>query len=298
MSDRLIRANRRVRERLTVAAFLAPTLLLYVTFILSPLVEGLALSFFDAGLGPVRKFIGLENFIRLTRDERFLRGLMNTGYLVGGLVPLALTISLTIALLIHPMRGKAQSFYRLAFYLPGVAGGTILALVWAWIYNPTYGLLNWFTGKFGIAPIAWTGSTEWALPALGLVVLTWILGQPIILFLAGLSSIPAELMEAGRLDGAGPATLLRRIQLPLLKPTTLFVLVTQTIGAMQIFVVVHVLTRGGPANATQTLVYRIYETVFDATEYGYASAMGVVLLGLIAGIAAIQFRLLGREVDY
>jgi multiple sugar transport system permease protein len=277
--------------------FLAPALLFYVVFLLYPLAQGLFLSVFDVGLGPVRKFVGAENFVRLAGDEKFRRALANTLLFVLGVVPSALVLSLAVALLIQPLASRLQSFYRMAFYLPGVAGGVILALVWLWIYQPTYGLLNYLLGRVGVAPIAWLGTTETALPCLMFVVLTWILGQPIILFIAGLDSIPAELTEAARLDGAAGGTMLRRITLPLLRPTLLFVLITQTIGVMQVFVVVNVMTQGGPANATQTIVFRIYETAFGFYEYGYASAMGVVLLAIVAVVGAVQFRLLGREAE-
>jgi multiple sugar transport system permease protein len=200
-------------------------------------------------------------------------------------------------LIVHPLSRRLQAFYRLAFYLPGVAGGVILALVWLWIYQPTYGLLNYLLSSIGVQPIAWLGTGETALPSLMLVVLTWILGQPIILLLAGLDAIPLELTEAARLDGAAGSTMLHRITLPMLKPTLLFVLVTQTIGVMQVFVVVNVMTQGGPANATQTLVFRIYETAFSFYEYGYASAMGVALLAIVAVVAMAQFRLLGQELE-
>ncbi len=290
--------TRRFREARAAYLFLAPAMLAYAVFQLYPLAQGLWLSLFQAGLTPERTFVGLRNFERLAVDERFRRALINTAFLVGGLVPLALTLSLGIALLVQPLAKRAQAFFRLAFYLPGVAGGVVLAMVWLWILNPTYGLLNSLLGAFGVRPVAWLGTTEWALPSLGMVVLTWILGQPIILFVAGLDSIPPELPEAARLDGAGPWALFRRVTLPMLRPTLLFVLVTQTIGAMQVFVVVHVMTRGGPANATQTIVYRIYETAFDFYEYGYASAMAVVLLALIAVVAVVQFRLLGQEIEH
>jgi multiple sugar transport system permease protein len=277
--------------------FIAPAYLLFGLFVLLPLAQGLYLSFFKVGLAPGGTFVGLENFARLARDPAFTRAVANTLSFVLGVVPLALALSLGIAVLIFPLSGRAQSFYRMAFYLPGVASGVILALVWLWIYQPTYGLLNYLLGHLGVPRIAWLGTTQWALPALGVVVLSWILGQPVILFLAGLGAIPPELAEAAKIDGAGAATQFRRITLPLLRPTILFVLLTQTIGVMQTVVVVLIMTRGGPANATQTIVYRIYETAFDFYDFGYASAMGVALLLLVGGITAVQFRLLGREVD-
>lgn len=277
--------------------FLAPALLFYATFLLYPLLQGLFLSLFEVGLAPTRKFVGAENFLRLAGDEKFRRAVVNTLLFALGVVPTALALSLGVALLIQPLASRLQAFYRLAFYLPGVAGGVILALVWLWIYQPTYGLLNYLLGSLHLPPIAWLGTLETALPCLMFVVLSWILGQPIILFVAGLDAVPTELTEAARLDGAEGGTLLGRITLPLLRPTLLFVLITQTIGVMQVFVVVSVMTQGGPANATQTIVFRIYETAFSFYEYGYASAMGVVLLAIVAVIAAVQFRLLGREVE-
>ena len=297
VKTRPVSLGRRLYQARWAYLFLAPALIFYGAFILYPLLQALHLSFYDVGLSPARKFIGLDNFTRLAGDEKFRRAVVNTLLFVLGVVPAALILSLATALIVHPLARRAQAFYRLAFYLPGVAGGVILALVWLWIYQPTYGLLNYLLGMVGIQPIAWLGTAETALPSLMLVVLTWILGQPIILLLAGLDAIPGELTEAARLDGAAGATMLGRITIPLLKPTLLFVLVTQTIGVMQVFVVVNVMTQGGPANATQTLVFRIYETAFSFYEYGYASAMGVALLGIVAVVALAQFRLLGQELE-
>lgn len=277
--------------------FAAPALLLFSLFILYPLAQGLLLSFFEAGLAPERRFVGLANFARLAGDSAFLQAVRNTGALVLGVAPLSTLLGLAISLVVFPLSQRAQGFFRLAFYLPGVASGVVLSLVWLWIFQPTYGLLNHLLGMAGGPRIAWLGSAEWALPSLGLVVLTWILGQPVLLMLAGLGTISPELLEAAHLDGAGPAARLWRVTLPLLRPTLLFVLVTQTIAVMQTVVVVIVMTRGGPANATQTLVYRIYETAFDFYQFGYASAMGTVLFLFAAAITLVQFRLLGRELE-
>jgi multiple sugar transport system permease protein len=146
--------------------------------------------------------------------------------------------------------------------------------------------------------VAWLGDTKTALPALALVVLTWILGQPVILFLAALGGIPEELLDAAKIDGANSWQQFWKVTFPLLLPTTLFVFVTQTIGVFQTFVVVLLMTRGGPAYATMTIVYDIWQTGFDFYKFGYASAMGVVLLVIVGTIAVIQYRFLGREVQY
>ena len=277
--------------------FLLPALVPFFLFILLPLLQGLDLSLYDAGLA-TRQWIGLGNFQDLAQDEVFRQAILNTIYFVVGVVPVTVALSLLLAVIVFPLRRSAQSFFRLAFYLPVVAAGVVLSIVWLYIYNPTYGLLNYLLSVVGIGRVEWLGRTETALPALGIVVVSWTIGQPLILFLAGLAGIPQDLYDAASIDGAGGWARFWYVTLPLLKPTTLFNLVTQTIGVFQVFVVVLLMTRGGPINATQTIVYRIYETAFTFFKFGYASAMGVVLLLLVGLVAVAQFRLLGQEVEY
>lgn len=185
--------------------------------------------------------------------------------------------------------------------MPVVSSGVILAMVWNIIYSREFGLLNAALESlgifklFGIEKIGWLAQAETALLSLAVVVVSWSLGQPLILFLAGLASIPEELYEAARLDGATGWQQFSRITLPLLQPTVLFVLVTLTIAVFQVFVVVLLMTLGGPANATQTIVFRLYENAFTFFKFGYASAMSVVLLVIISIIAALQFLVLDRD---
>lgn len=277
--------------------FLLPALAPFFVFVLYPLLAGLQLSFYDAQL-VARKWVGLANFVALARDSAFRLAVVNTVYFVVGVVPVTVALSLILAVIVHPLGRAAQSFFRLAFYLPVVAAGVVLSIVWLYIYNPTYGLLNYLLSLVGIGRVEWLGRTETALPSLALVVVSWTIGQPLILFLAGLAGIPSELYDAAAIDGAGGWDRFWRVTLPLLRPTALFVLVTQTIGVFQVFVVVLLMTRGGPANATQTIVYRIYETAFSFFQFGYASAMGVVLLIIVGLVAIAQFRFLGQEVEY
>jgi multiple sugar transport system permease protein len=277
--------------------FLLPAMIPFFAFVLLPLLQGLLLSFYDVELAQ-RQWAGLANFRELARDEAFRQSVLNTIYFVIGVVPVTVALALLLAVIVHPLTRTLQSFFRLAFYLPVVAAGVVLSMVWLYLYNPTYGLFNYLLGLVGIPRIEWLGRTETALPALALVVVSWTIGQPLILFLAGLAGIPQDLYDAAMIDGAGGWAKFWFVSLPLLKPTTLFVLVTQTIGVFQVFVVVLLMTRGGPANATQTIVFRIYETAFSFFRFGYASAMGVVLLLVVGLVAIFQFRLLGQEVDY
>jgi len=277
--------------------FILPAYFFFAWFTLIPLYEGLKLSFYRSTLRGLT-YVGLDNFRRLLSDEAFHYALRNTVIFVLIVVPLVLAISLMLALAIFPMSKRWQSVYRFAFYLPAVASSVVLSMVWLWIYNPTYGLLNYLTGLIGIEPIAWLGTVEWALPALALVVVTWTIGQPVILFIAALGAIPNDYFEAAKIDGATGWQTFWKVTLPLLRPTALFVLITQTIGVFQVFVVVLLLTRGGPAHSTQTIVYRIYETAFQFFDFGYAAAMSGVLLVLVGLIAVLQYRFLGREVEY
>jgi multiple sugar transport system permease protein len=167
-----------------------------------------------------------------------------------------------------------------------------------WLFNHTFGLLNYLIGLFGIEPIAWLGTPMRALLSVMVVLVTFTIGQPIILFLAALGGIPADLYEAAMIDGANSRNRFFKITMPLLKPTILFVLVTQIIGTFQVFVIILLLTNGGPANSTQTIVFRIYQTAFDFFNFGYASALAVVMLIIVSLIAWLNFRFLGKDTEY
>jgi len=285
--------------------FLGPALVPFAVFVLWPLVHGLGLSFFKIrmGMGGTRNytFVGLSHFVRLVSDERFRNSLENTFFFVLLVVPIALALSIVISALIHSLPRWSHSLFRFAFYLPVVAGGVCLGMVWVWIYDPALGLLNYVLQKVGIGdlvhPIEWLGLQRIAVPSMALVVLTWILGQPIVIFLAALGGIPEELYEAARIDGASGIRQFWHITLPLLRPATLFVAITQTIGVFQVFVVVFLLAQNSAMN--WSLVYYMYRSAFyPPYRFGYAAAQGVVLVAIIAVIAIVQYRAWGREVEY
>ena len=285
--------------------FLAPALVPFAVFILWPLIHGLGLSLFKIrmGMGGTRDytFVGLSHFVRLAADERFRNSLENTCFFVLLVVPVALVLSIVISALIHPQPRWSHSVFRFAFYLPVVAGGVCLGMVWVWIYDPALGLLNHVLQTVGIGdparPIEWLGLQRIAVPSMALVVLTWILGQPIVIFLAALGGIPEELYEAARIDGASGVRQFWHITLPLLRPATLFVAITQTIGVFQVFVVVFLLAQNSATN--WSLVYYMYRCAFyPPYRFGYAAAQGVVLVVIIAVIAVRQYRTWGKEVEY
>jgi multiple sugar transport system permease protein len=277
--------------------FLLPFFSFFTLFFLLPLFQNLTSSLQRVGIRS-SQWIGLANFEKLVADDVFFKAVTNTMVLVAVLVPIVMVVGISIAAIARPLSQRWQSWFRMSFYLPVVASAVVLTIVWKWILNPVYGLLNYLLGLVGIAPIVWLGTTEWALIAVIIVVTSFSLGAPIILFMAGLNAIPGELYEAARIDGASAWQEFRHISLPLLRPTSAFVLFVTTIGTFQVFAVIQLLTKGGPANATQTIVYRIWETAFTLSDFGYAAAMSVILLVFALVIAVVQMRLVSRDVQY
>ena len=288
---------RRIWRARSSYMFLLPFYSFFTLFFLVPLFQNIIYSLQKVGIRS-STWIGLANYERLLRDDTFFKAVANTVVLVAALVPIVMVLGIGIAAIARPLSTRWQAYFRLAFYLPVVASAVVLTIVWKWILNPVYGLLNYILSLVGIEPIVWLGTTEWALPAVLIVVASFSIGTPIILFMAGLNAIPAELYEAAKIDGATPWQEFRHISLPLLRPTSAFVLIVTTIGTFQVFSVIQLLTKGGPANATQTIVYRIWETAFTLSDFGLAAAMSVVLLAIAFVIAIVQLRVVNRDVAY
>ncbi|MDF2647908.1 MAG: permease component of ABC-type sugar transporter [Paenibacillus sp.] len=277
--------------------FIAPFLLVFIAFEVYPFLDALYLSLFDYGIGR-KEWIGFGNYATLLQDHVFLRSIFNTFLLVLGVVPLSVLFSIIAASLIIGKSSAVASFFRASFYLPIVTSQVILSVTWLWIYNPVSGIGNYTLSLFGIKPIMWLSDSNVSLIAVIIVVITWCVGQPIILYLAAFGNIPSYYYEAASVDGASDWRKFWSISLPLLKPTTLYVIVTSTIGAFQTFVVVQLLTGGGPSYSTTTIMYLLYETAFKYGDLGLASAMGVVLAILISIFSIIQFKLFKTDVEY
>ncbi len=275
--------------------FIAPAYLLFLVLVLVPVLVAISLAFFRTDYITFQ-WVGLSNFQALADSPSFRAAVANTLFYVGVGVPATVVISLVIALLVQQLGSKAQSFFRGAFYLPAVAGVVVLALVWTWIFNPAFGLLNWVVNQFGGASVPWLADAGTARWAVVVVLLTHTIGQPIILFLAGLASIPAELHDAARVDGAGALQRVWYVTFPLLRPVFLFVVTITTIGVFQIWETIYMLTAGGPGKASTSIVYEIFETAFLTSAYGLASAMGVVLMVIVAVITLVQLRF--SDVSY
>jgi multiple sugar transport system permease protein len=278
--------------------FIAPGYIAFIAFMLIPLLFAISLSFYKSSFDiSAREFVGFQQYVQLFKDKVFIKALVNTVEYTLVIVPATVILSMVIALLVDPLSLKAQAFFRGAFYIPGVAGGVVLSVVWLWIFNPTYGLLNFILGFFGMEPVTWLASAPYSFWAVCAVVLTFTVGQPIILFLAGLAGIPQDIIDAATVDGASDLQKTFFVRLPLLRPVLLFVLATQTIQVFQLWEVIYMLTNGGPYNTSNSLVFLIFQTAFMNAKYGKASAIGVVLLVIILFFTFIQLRL-WKDTDF
>jgi multiple sugar transport system permease protein len=277
--------------------FLAPTLIGLAVLSAGPILATLAISLTKWDLLTAPQFTGLDNYASLVSDDRFLKALRNTFFYTIVSVPLGLAIALGLALALNTkVRGIA--FIRTAYFLPVVTSTIAIALVWQWIYSPEAGLLNQVLGVFGIAPQKWLSNPVLAMPSIIVMSIWQGLGVNVIIFLAGLQGIPADLLDAASVDGAGRWAQIRRVIIPLLTPAIFFTGVLSLIGSFQVFDQIFVLARPRPTEATITVVYFIYENGFKFFKMGYASAASWVLFLIVALFTAIYFWSQRRWVHY
>jgi multiple sugar transport system permease protein len=290
----------RRHERFTLLkaySFLAPSFLILTIFIFAPLFFSFYLGFHQWNVvSSAKPFIGLENFQTLLADKTFWNALKNTA--VYSLhVPIGMAVSLIVALMMN-RKFRGVNFLRTLFFLPSVSSFVAIALVWQWMYHPQFGLANYLLGLFGLPPLSWLREPATALISIMLVSIWMGIGYQMVIFLAGLQSIPHEFYEAAITDGANAWQRFWKITLPLLKPATFFILVTSMIGSFQVFAFVYVMTEGGPLHSTDVVVYHIYQNAWEYLKMGYASAMSWVLFLIIMIATWVQFKFLGKQVEY
>jgi multiple sugar transport system permease protein len=286
--------TRRGQERLVGYGFLLPDVVGLLVFVALPIVGAFWISLHDwSGLGE-RTFIGVDNYETLIRDEAFRQSLKVTAIYTFSFVPLLFVFSLALALLVNQGL-KFTGFFRSAFFAPFMVSLVVASVLWSFMFQDPAGAVNAVLGLFGIDAQAWLGSTRLALISVIIVTLWQAVGYSMIIFLAGLQDIPRVYYDAATVDGANAWHRFRRITLPLLKPTSVFVLIISFIGAFQLFDPILVLTQGGPADATTTTVYYIYQRAFRFLELGYASALSVVLFVIILVFSLLQLRVFRSE---
>jgi len=283
------------RENIAGYLFMLPSLIFFVGFVVIPMIICVYTSFLDSNMNQNTPdvFVGLANYVELWQDAVFIKALKNTFLIVFVSVPVVCVFSLWVASAIYRMRDSVMSFFRIIFYLPVVTGSVAVTVVWKWIYNNYYGVLNYVLKGMGVIDqnINWLGDQRFALWGIIIILLTTSVGQPIVLYVSALGNVDATLVEAAEVDGATDLQTFWKVRWPLIMPTTLYILVITTINSFQCFALIQLLTSGGPNYATETVMYYIYYTAFKLYRFGYGNAMGVILAIFIGLLSAVQFRL-------
>ena len=286
----------RRREAIEGYLFMAPAVLGFILFTFFPMLASLVLSFTEYDLLSAPRWIGLGNYVEMLRDPFFWKSLrVTTTYAAVGL-PLGLVAALAVAMLMN-QNVPGITLWRTVYVLPSVIAGASVAILWRWIFNPEFGLLNTLLSYVGIEGPHWLGSTTWALPSLILMGL-WGIGGSMLVYLAGLQGIPTELYEAVEIDGGNAVTKFRHVTLPMLSPVILFNLVVGLIGAFQYFTEAYILTKGGPENSTLFYMLYLYRNAFNYFKMGYASALAWTLFMLVLILTIAVFRTTPMWVHY
>lgn len=296
--SREVTTQSRLRRSEMIAGilFALPAMLGVLIFQLGPLIASLGLSFTNYDILTPTSFTGVENYVRMTKDSLLLKSAYNTLYVTVLGVPIQMAVALSLALLLNaPTYG--MSVFRTIYYLPSITPTVAAAILWQWILNAQWGLLNSALAFFGIHGPLWLGSPVWSKPAI-ILMNAWGSGAMMLIFLAGLKSIPDQLYEAAEIDGANWLAKFLHVTLPMLTPTIFFLLVLSIIGHLKIFTEAYVLTQGGPLDSTLFYVYHLFNNAFVYFKMGYAAALAWVLFLVILLLTLVQFRLANRWVYY
>jgi ABC-type sugar transport system permease subunit len=277
--------------------FLAPSLIHLLVFAVGPIIFSLYLSFHRWNIiVPAKPYVGFENYLTLFQNVEFWNAMKNTAIYTLN-VPLGMAFSLFIAIMMN-QKIRGINFLRTIYFLPSVSSFVAIAMVWQWMYNPEFGIINYLLGKINIGPFPWLTSPDTALLSLMLMGIWINMGYQMVIFLAGLQGIPIHLYEAAMIDGANRWKTFWYVTLPLLRPTTFFILVTSIIGSFQVFSSIYVMTGGGPARSTDVVVYYIYRNAWDYMKMGYSAAASWILFLIILFVTYLQFKYLKKDISY
>jgi multiple sugar transport system permease protein len=272
---------------LTLAAFLGPSLIGMTLFVFLPILASLVLSFTDWDMLSEINWIGLANYKKALASTNEISALLNTLKFILGYLPSVLVISLGLAILLNK-NIKGRVFYRAVYFVPVVSSWVAISLIWQWLLNPKYGLVNYGLSLFGIDGPGWLYDPNWAMTGIIMTSVWKDIGFVMVIYLAGLQEIPEYLYEAADLEGATAWDKFRHITLPMLKRTTFFVTTISLINSFQVFDQVWVMTQGGPANSTAVMMTQIYKNAFEYFQMGYASALSWILFALIFSVTIVR----------
>lgn len=288
----------RRREAWSAYALLAPYLVAFLAFMIVPSSYGLYLSFTDFRLGTIHPhWTGLANFVYVLTDPLFRTTVANTIVFVLESTPALVVIPLALAVVLN-QRVPMRAFFRGAFFLPFTLSVTVVSICWWWLLDPNFGPVYFYLKELGLHPRPWISTPSLAMAAVVIATVWWTAGYNMVLFLAGLQEIPFHLYEAARIDGASGWRQFWMVTLPLLRPTTLFVIVIQLIASFQVFGQVYVMTNGGPGNATRTVIQYVYETAFVQLQMSEGAAAAWMLFLIILVFSLAQFKLLSGHTEY
>ncbi|CAM3212388.1 carbohydrate ABC transporter permease [Vagococcus fessus] len=274
--------------------FIAPQLLLFLVFILYPVFEGFRMSFFQSSYQG-ETFVGFDNYRHLIADPVFLKSIFNTVIFVVAIVFLTIAFGLFVATAVYDKSSKYISFIRGSFYLPVMVSMVVMSMVWNFLLNPANGLISYLLSNMGVSDVNLLGSKVWVMPVIIFVTFVGNVGQSIILYIASMIGIPEDYFEAAQIDGATRWQRIRKILIPLVRPTTLYLTVINIIAVLKIFVVIQLLTGGGPNNASVTMMYYLYQNAFVYNNTGVAAAVGVIMFIVALALSMPQFKTFGKE---
>lgn len=290
-------ATRRFSDLVTGYGFVLPSLALILAFTFFPAIFGFLVSFTSWDMmSPTRTFVGVSNYVDLLGSSEFWHSLGVTMYYLVGTIPITMALGLGLALALN-RKFAGVAFFRIVFYSPMVTSTVAMAVVWLWMYDPISGILNYFLIKAGLPPQRWLGSIPTAMPSLIIMDIWKYVGYDMVIYLAGLQGIPAHLYEAVEVDGGGRWSRFKYVTWPLLAPTTFFILVISIINRFKVFATVHTMTGGGPAGATEVIVFYLYKQAFQYFNIGYAFAIAYILFVIIFCVTLVQWRI-GKRVHY
>lgn len=287
-----------MRETIAAYLFLAPFLGFFLVFVVRAVVLATRMSFYEWKiLPPTQNFIGLENYIELFNDDVWWTSVQNT-VIFTLITVLGTTIIALIAALALTRSIRGRSFFQVLLYMPSLLSVGAVGLIWVWLLNSQFGVINYLLSFIGVGPYNWLGDPNLVLPALSVTTIWWQFGFPMLIFIAGLRGTPTQLYEAARIDGANSRQVFFRITLPLLRPTILFVTVTGVISHFQVYGQPFIMTTGGPGRSSYTVILYLYQIAWRAFRMGYGAAIAVAIAAIMATLTIIQFVFINRRVEF
>mgnify|MGYP003417730653 FL=1 len=277
-----------MRENIFGYIFIAPQIILFLVFLVYPIFEGIRLSLFKINYQS-ETFIGLENYRKLLDDPVFVKSIFNTLIFVVFIVALTVLFAMFVASAVFDKNAKYVSIIRGAYYIPVMVSMVVMSMIWSFLLNPANGLIPFLARKLEVS-VNFLGDTHWVLPVIIFVTFVTNVGQAIILYIASMIGVPKELFEAAEVDGASRIKVIFKIILPMVKPTTIYIIIMNIIAVLKIFVVIQLLTGGGPNNASTTMMYYLYNNAFKYNQLGIASAVGVIMFIITLLLSVPQLR--------